>query len=162
MTERTAPVPTSATRAARAPRQVALLSPVLKRLLQAGVPLGPNALVTIRGRVSGEPRTVPLAILEVDGRRWVWSPWGDVNWVRNLRAARRATVRVRGTSEEVLATELDALERVAFFRDVLAPYARALRGGIAFVRVVDGVDLADPVRAAEGRCVFELRPVEPA
>jgi hypothetical protein len=30
--------------------------------------------------------------------------------------------------------------------------------GVAFIRIVDGVDLGDPLRAAEGRAVFELHP----
>lgn len=143
---------------AAVPRQVSLFSPVLKALLSAGVPLGPNALVTIAGRTTGQPRTTPLAVIEVAGQRWIWSPWGEVHWVRNLRAAGRATIAVRGRQEDVTATELDPAGRVAFFRDVLGPFARSIRGGMTFVRVIDGVDLSDPVAAAEGRAVFELRP----
>jgi deazaflavin-dependent oxidoreductase (nitroreductase family) len=143
---------------ARVPRRISLFSPLLRALLIRGVPLGPNGLVTIRGRTSGEPRTTPLAVIEVSGRRWVWAPWGDVHWVRNLRAAGRATVTVRGRREEVIATELDRPQRVAFFRDILGPFARGVPFGATFVRIVDGVDLSDPDQAAEGRCVFELRP----
>jgi deazaflavin-dependent oxidoreductase (nitroreductase family) len=141
-----------------APWSVRLFSPILKFLLKARVPLGFNRLVTIRGRKSGLPRTAGLAVIEVSGRRWVWAPWGEVQWVRNLRAAGRATISARGGNEEVTATELDPTERVAYFRDVLGPLARSMRGGTWFIRVVDGVDLKDPVAAAEGRCVFELRP----
>jgi deazaflavin-dependent oxidoreductase (nitroreductase family) len=143
---------------ASVPRWVTVFSPVLKALLHAGVPLGPNALVTIVGRTSGEPRTVPLAIIDVSGRRWVWAPWGGSHWVRNLRAAGRATIELRGQTEDVISTELDTAERVAFFRDVLGPFARSLRGGVTFVRVIDQTDLDDPVGAAEGRAVFELHP----
>jgi deazaflavin-dependent oxidoreductase (nitroreductase family) len=142
----------------RAPRMIRLLSPFAAAMLKMGVPLATNVLVTVPGRVSGQPRTAPLAIIEVDGRRWVWSPFGDVNWVRNLRAAGRATITVQRHSEEVVATELSPAEGVAFFRDILAPYARSLRGGMTFVRVVDGVDLNRPVEEAEGRPVFEIRP----
>jgi hypothetical protein len=79
--------------------------------------------------------------------------------VRNLRAAGRATISLRGRKEEVSATELDPTERVAYFRDVLGPLARSIPFGVQFVRIVDGVDLKDPVAAAEGRRVFELHPV---
>ena len=140
------------------PATVALFSPILKSTLAAGLPLGPNALVTIRGRTSGEPRTTPLAIIDTGGRRWVWSPWGDVHWVRNLRASGRATITVRRRSEEVRARELDRDQRVAFFRDVLGPYARSMRGGVTFVKVVDQVDLDEPEVVAEDRRVFELLP----
>jgi deazaflavin-dependent oxidoreductase (nitroreductase family) len=145
--------------AARVPRSVSIFSPILKFLLAAGVPLGYNRLVTIRGRKSGLPRTTPIAVIETSGRRWVWAPWGDVHWVRNLRASGHATITTRGRNEEVGATELDSAQRLAFFRDVLGPFARSIPFGVSFVRIVDGVDLNDPVEAAEGRRVFELHPV---
>jgi deazaflavin-dependent oxidoreductase (nitroreductase family) len=150
----TAHIPTMHT----APRWVTMFTPIAKRLLGAGLPLGPNALITVRGRKSGEPRTTPLAIIDVHGRRWIWSPWGNVQWVRNLRAAGRATVSVRGRAEEVTATELDPTQRLGFFRDVLAPLARSIPFGVTFIRVVDSVDVNDPAAAADGRAVFELRP----
>ena len=145
-------------KAARVPRSVSIFSPILKFLLAAGVPLGFNRLVTIRGRKSGLPRTAAIAVLEASGRRWVWAPWGEVHWVRNLRAAGTATIKMRGRNEEVRATELDPTERVAFFRDTLGPFARSIPFGVRFIRIVDGVDLNDPVEAAEGRVVFELHP----
>ena len=145
-------------RVARVPWWVSTFSPVLKPLLKAGVPMGLNGLVTIRGRTSGQPRTTPLAIVERGGRQWVWSPWGDVHWVRTLRAAGEATVTVRRRSRDMTATELDPDERIAFFRDVMEPIARGVPLGMTFVRVVDQVDLSDPVAAADGRAVFELRP----
>ena len=143
-------------RAAAAPPWLTVFGPIAKVVLAAGVPLGPNALITIRGRKSGRPRTTPLAIIEVAGRRWVWPPWGDVQWVRNLRAAGRATISVRRRTEAVTATELDPTQRVAFFRDILGPLARSTPFGVWFIRTVDQVDLDDPVEAAEGRRVFEL------
>jgi deazaflavin-dependent oxidoreductase (nitroreductase family) len=132
-------------------------NPIARFLLAAGVPLGFNGLITVRGRTSGLPRTTPVAIIELSGRRWVWCPWGDVQWVRNLRAAGRATIRVRRRKEEVVATELDPTQRVGFFRDVLGPLARRMPFGVQFIRIVDSVDLNDPVAAAEGRRVFELQ-----
>lgn len=141
------------------PRVVPLLNHLAKPLVAAGLPMGPNGLLTVRGRTSGLPRTTPLAIIEVDDRRWLWSPWGDVHWVRNLRAAGRATITVRRQAEEVYAVELDPAERVAFFRDTFAPFARRLPFGVQFVRLLDGVDVSDPVSAAKGRAVFELHAV---
>ena len=145
--------------AARVPRSVSIFSPILKFLLSAGLPLGYNRLVTIRGRKSGLPRTTAIAVIEASGRRWVWAPWGEVHWVRNLRAAGRATISMKGRQEEVRATELNPTERVAFFRDTLGPVARGIPFGVSFVRIVDGVDLNDPEEAADGRVVFELHPI---
>jgi deazaflavin-dependent oxidoreductase (nitroreductase family) len=139
------------------PRGINLFNAIAKPLLAAGIPLGFNGLLTVPGRTSGVPRTTPLAIVDVDGRRWVWSPWGETHWVRNLRAAGRATVEVRRKTQDVTATELSPAERVAFFRDIVGPVARSMRGGVWFIRTFDGVDVNDPVKAAEGRPAFELR-----
>jgi deazaflavin-dependent oxidoreductase (nitroreductase family) len=145
--------------AAGVPWTVSLFSPILKFLLAAGVPMGFNGLITVRGRKSGLPRTTPVAIIAVSGRRWVWAPWGEVHWVRNLRAAGHATITVRRRNEEVSATELDPTQRVAFFRDTLGPLARGIPLGVWFIRIADGVDLDHPLEAAEGRSVFELHPL---
>jgi len=116
-------------RANKVPRFVTLMSPVLQALMRRGVPMGPNVLLTVHGRKTGAPRTTPVAIIEVEGRRWIWSPWGDVHWAMNLRAAGRATVSVRGREEAVTATELDEPGRVAFFRDTFTPFAKTSAGG---------------------------------
>ena len=142
--------------ATAAPRWITSWGPVAKFLLGAGVPLGPNALVTVRGRKSGLPRTTPLAIISVGGRRWIWAPWGEVQWVRNLRAAGRATITVRGQQDEVSAAELDQAQRVEFFRDTLGPLARSIPLGVWFIRLVDQVDLSKPEQIAKDRRVFEL------
>ena len=141
------------------PWQVRFFSRILKAMLVAGIPLGFNRLVTIPGRKSGLPRTAALAVVPVEGRRWVWAPWGDVQWVQNLRSAGRATIAEHGRKEEVRAVELDPAQRVEFFRDVLGPLARSIPFGYWFIRTVDGVDLKDPLEAAKGRPVFELHSV---
>lgn len=146
--------------ALRPPRGINVFNAIAKPLLAAGVPMGFNGLLTVPGRKTGTPRTTALAIIEDGGRRWVWSPWGDVQWVKNLRAAARATVVVRGRHEEVRAVELDATERVAFFRDTLEPIARRMPGGVVFIRRFDGVDVTKHAEAAEGRFVFELLPLD--
>ena len=138
------------------PRGISLINAVAKPLLAAGMPMGFNGLMTVPGRTSGVPRTTPLAIIEVDGRRWVWSPWGEVQWVKNLRAAGQATISVRGRDETVRAVELDPTQRVAFFRETLEPLVRGMRGGVRFIRILDGVDVTDPAAASQGRVVFEL------
>ncbi|HKW59326.1 MAG TPA: nitroreductase family deazaflavin-dependent oxidoreductase [Candidatus Dormibacteraeota bacterium] len=143
---------------ARAPGFIGLFNPFARRVLRTGPLLGPNALITIRGRKSGAPRTTPVALVEIDGRRWVIGTFGEVNWVRNLRAAGQATVSVGRRREEVRARELDLPEREAFFRDVVGPYVRRLRvGGLLLALLGAREILDDPAAAALERPVFELR-----
>jgi deazaflavin-dependent oxidoreductase (nitroreductase family) len=120
--------------------------------------MGPNGLITVRGRTSGEPRTTPVAFVDIDGRTWVQSPFGDVNWVRNLRAAGEATITVGKRSEEVRAVELSTAEKVGFYRDVLGPYVRRMRGGRFLARFLGMSEiLNDPIAAADAHPVFELQ-----
>jgi len=143
---------------ARAPRFVGVFSPIAQRLLGAGVPLGPNALITIRGRKSGIDRTNPVALVEIGGNRWVIGTFGETNWVRNLREAGQAAVTVGKRREEVRARELSKSEATAFFRDVLAPYVRRIPFGRLMLGSMLGAKdiLEDPAVGAERRPVFEL------
>jgi deazaflavin-dependent oxidoreductase (nitroreductase family) len=143
-------------RSTRIPWFVPFVNPIARHLLAAGIPMGPNVLITVRGRKSGLPRTTPLTIVEVSGRRWLMSPYGEVNWVRNLRVAGRATITVRRRTEEVTAVELGPTEAVEFYHDVLGPRVQRTRVGAWIVRHLDKVDVDHPEEAAEGRPVFEL------
>jgi hypothetical protein len=63
-----------------------------------------------------------------------------------------------GGQEEVTATELDAPQRVAFSRDILARSARCIPFGLVFVRLLDGVDMNHPAGVGRDRRGFELYP----
>lgn len=146
--------------ATHVPFFVPLFNPLARRLMHAGVPLGPNALLTVRGRTSGVPRTTPVAVVAIDGRRWVIGTFGEVNWVRNLRANGDATLAVGRRSERIDARELSREQAATFFREVLRPYVRRTPLG-AFVlgKVLGAGDiLRDPEDAAQTHPVFELRP----
>jgi deazaflavin-dependent oxidoreductase (nitroreductase family) len=140
------------------PRWVPYFNAVARPLLAIGVPMGPDVLITVRGRKSGRPRTTPITICENAGRRGLISPFGETDWVRNLRVAGRATVGIGQRREEVTAIELEPVAAAAFISDVLAPHARRSWLGDWFVRNVDKLDYDDPVNAVIGRPVFEIFP----
>jgi deazaflavin-dependent oxidoreductase (nitroreductase family) len=41
----------------------------------------------VRGRNTGQRHSVPVNVLELDSERYLVSPRGETDWVRNLRAA---------------------------------------------------------------------------
>lgn len=142
---------------AKPPGFVSLLNPIARRFLRLGPLLGPNALITVGGRKTGEPRTTPVALVAIDGKRWVIGTFGETNWVRNLRAARHATLSVGQRRQEVDARELSIEEGAAFFRDVLKPYVRRIRVGGLLLAVLGAREVVeDPEAAAQTRPVFEL------
>jgi len=77
----------------------------------------PMYLFTVRGRKSGQPHTVVLAIMERNGKRYVGSPYGIVDWVRNLRAAGEAILTRGRRAETVNSIELPKDEAALVLRE---------------------------------------------
>ena len=77
----------------------------------------PMYLLTVRGRKSGQPRTVALAIMQRNGKRYVGSPYGIVDWVRNLQAAGEAMLTRGRRSETLRAVELPPSEAALVLRE---------------------------------------------
>jgi hypothetical protein len=99
-----------------------------------------------------------VAVVDINGRRWIIATFGDVNWARNLRADPQATITIKGRETKVRASELSIPERPLFFKDVLAPYVRSVPFGSFLIGRVLGARelLTDPDRAAQEHPVFEL------
>ncbi len=92
---------------------------LLMTLQRAGVNMGTMSLLTVRGRKSGQPHTVPVLLVEQDGQRWLVAPYGVVQWVRNLRAAGTATLTRGRRSEAISVTELPAQEAAPILKQYL-------------------------------------------
>jgi deazaflavin-dependent oxidoreductase (nitroreductase family) len=73
--------------------------------------LGLLPTLAVRGRRSGEWRTVPVHVLDLDGGRYLVAPRGDTHWARNLRASGEGELRRRGRAEHFRATEVPVEER---------------------------------------------------
>lgn len=116
----------------KAPMFVRLGNVLTTNLLGAGVKLNgfgnyPMYLLTVRGRKSGQPRTVSIAIIERNGKRYLGAPFGQVDWVRNLRAAGEATLTRARRSETVSAKELAAGDAAVILQE-------EVKGGNPFSR----------------------------
>jgi deazaflavin-dependent oxidoreductase (nitroreductase family) len=142
----------------KVPRGSSLFNGVVTWLARLGIPLGPNTLLTVRGRNSGVARTTPIAILEIGGRRWVQSPYGEVQWTRNLSAAGEATLSTGRRTERVRAARLSPAEAATFYCEILPPYLN--HSPFTRIFVGRGLGLAvltrDPEGAAATHPVFEL------
>jgi deazaflavin-dependent oxidoreductase (nitroreductase family) len=135
---------------------------VVSWLSRLGIPLGPNALLSVRGRKSGIARTTPIAILEIGDRRFVQSPYGDVQWTRNLAAAGEATLTTGRRTERVSAARLSQAEAATFYGETLPPYLnRSFFTRFIVGRILGMAALAkDPAGAAATHPVFELQHLE--
>ena len=102
-----------------------LVTPVVRRVIRAAWPAGPNVLLTVRGRKSGLARSTPIALLELGDRRFLQASFGEVDWVRNLRASCEAVVTRRGQSQRYRAVEMAPESAGPLLRDTLLPFHRS-------------------------------------
>jgi deazaflavin-dependent oxidoreductase (nitroreductase family) len=87
----------------------------------------PMYLLTVRGRNSGLPRTVPIVIIQQKGKRYLASQYGIVDWIRNLRAAGEAILTRGRRSETINVRELPQGEAALVLRE-------DIKGGNPFAR----------------------------
>ena len=83
---------------------------LVRILLRLGFGPARTYLLTVTGRRSGAPRSTPVTLVEEDGRRWLVAPYGEVAWVRNVRAAGKATLSRGGHTDEIAVREVGAEE----------------------------------------------------
>ena len=91
---------------------------IISSLLHLGISMGGFALLTVRGRKSGKPIETPIAIFVQEGKSYLLTPYGIVNWVRNLRAAGgEATITRNRRTEKIHAVELPPEAAAPIFRE---------------------------------------------
>lgn len=96
---------------------------VLKTLIRLGIPTGNTVLLTVPGRRTGQLRSTPVTLLSDGGRRYLVSPYGEVAWVQNVRAAGRASLKYRGREETVRLSELKPAEAAPLLKKYREKYA---------------------------------------
>ncbi len=130
---------------------------LITRLLRAGVKMGTTSLLTVRGRKSGQPYTVPVLLVEQDGRRWLVAPYGAVQWVRNIRAAGTATLTRSHHSETISVTELAAKEAAPILKQYLLMHVSA--GVRSYFDATKDSPLEAFEREAARHPVFKITPI---
>ncbi len=98
---------------------VRMINWLMSGMIRLGIAPDGMYLLTVKGRKSGRPYTLPVTLVEQGGYRWLVSPYGEVNWVRNARAAGEVTLR-RGRVEERRAiVEADAQQSAPVLKQYL-------------------------------------------
>jgi hypothetical protein len=116
----------------------------------------PARFVTLEvaGRRSGKIVSFPLAMVTLNGERYLVSMLGeDVNWVRNVRAAGERARLVHGIREQVLLEEVDAGQRAP----VLKAYLQIAPGARPHIPVSKDAPLSEFEKIAARFPVFRLR-----
>ena len=142
------------------PSIVPLFNHVIRSFLRIGVPMGPVGLLTVKGRLTGKSRRNPVGLFKHDGRSYLFSTFGNVNWVRNLRAAGQATIRKGFHKTQVYPVELTPEEAAPILKEAVAPFLRNHFAELILAphfRVEPDAPPSDFVEEARRHPVFELR-----
>ena len=117
-------------------------------LTRHGISVLGSRVLAVKGRTSGAWRTVPVNLLHLDGHRYLVSPRGETQWVRNLRAAGGGELRVGRRAEAFRGRELSDEEKLPVLRAYLKRWKFEV--GVFFEGV--GPDSSDEeMRAVAGR-----------
>jgi deazaflavin-dependent oxidoreductase (nitroreductase family) len=106
-------------------------------------------ILTVRGRRSGRPRSVPLAPVAHNGSRYIVAVRGPTNWARNLAAAGQGELHARGRTEVFRSVEVDGPERIAVVAAYQKAHGRFLKG-------------MGPIPGPEQQTVFRVEPLDHA
>lgn len=123
-------------------------------LMRRGLSVAGSRELRVRGRTSGEWRTTPVNLLELDGRRYLVAPRGVTQWVRNLRAAGSGELRVGRRVEAFRGEELADTQKTAVIRAYLEKWAWEV--GAFFEDLDANSSDAAIAAAAPGFPVFEV------
>lgn len=91
--------------------------------------IGPKHLylLSVRDRKTGKRYTTPVSLVIKDNQRFLVSPYGEVNWVRNARAVGQVILSRGGRQEAVVLCEMGMAERAPILKRYLAqePFTRS-------------------------------------
>jgi len=123
-------------------------------LARLGISVWGSRTLAVRGRTSGEWRTVPVNLLEHEGVRYLVAPRGETQWVRNLRVAGTGELRLGPRRESFVAHEIADDDKPPLLRAYLRKWAFEVN---QFFQGV-GADAAeaDLLRIAPGYPIFRI------
>jgi hypothetical protein len=131
-----------------------IVNRILSWMLERGVSPRNYFLLTVPGRITGKPHTVPVALVAQGINRWLVAPYGVVDWVKNARVSGMVTLSRGKKYEKLILRELPFSEAAPVLKSYLESYPIAKS---YFSVKVDSPD-HEFVQEAKTRPVFELIP----
>lgn len=116
----------------------------VRRLTRLGISFLGSRELRVRGRASGEWRSVPVNLLTVDGVDYLVAARGVTHWVRNIRVAGGGELRLGRRTTPFASTEVAGADSVPVLRAYLQRWAWEVG---AFFDGVDGKSSDDELAA---------------
>ena len=127
---------------------------VVGRCTRMGLSVWGSRELRVPGRRTGQVRSTVVNLLVVGEKRYLVAPRGTTDWVRNLRAADHAELRVGRRVERIRAVELDDDDKPPVLRPYLERWA--FEAGRFFGGVGADATDADLRAIADHHPVFEV------
>ena len=125
-------------------------------LTLAGISVYGSRVLAVRGRKSGDWRTVPVNLLTNVGERYLVAPRGETQWVRNIRATGAGELRIGWRREPIRVVELVDDEKPELLRAYLRRWQFEVN--LFFQGVGPDSSTAELARIAPGYPIFRILP----
>lgn len=133
-----------------------IFNPIVVALVKLGVGVRGARELHVRGRSTGEWRTVPVNPLPLDGERYLVAPRGQTQWVRNIRVSGAGRLRKGRRFEDFTVVEVADADKAPMIRAYLKVWAMEVG------RFFDGLDAESSderiAEVASGFPVFRIIP----
>jgi deazaflavin-dependent oxidoreductase (nitroreductase family) len=95
---------------------VKLMNAFIGRLASIGLIPGGTVRLEVKGRRSGQSRSVAVTLAEHEGQRYLVAPRGNTEWVRNVQAAGGEAFLKHGKGERVRLEEVPIDQRAPIIK----------------------------------------------
>lgn len=127
-------------------------------LQRIGIAVGPQRVLIVPGRKSGQLRNTPIAVINIDGYDYITTGF-EADWVKNARAAGWGYLK-RGRKEtKVSLVEMDLEQRIA----MLHKYVTKLGPFKVFAEILTVPTKAEDIEREAPHCrMFRVEPMSNA
>jgi deazaflavin-dependent oxidoreductase (nitroreductase family) len=92
---------------------------IVAGLTRLGLSLKGSRVLKVRGRKTGQWHSTPVNLLTLGDERYLVTPRGETQWVRNLRVAGRGELSLGRRTDPFTALELTEAEKPQILREYL-------------------------------------------
>jgi deazaflavin-dependent oxidoreductase (nitroreductase family) len=131
-----------------------IFNPTVALMTRVGISVWGSRILRVRGRKSGEWRSNPVNLLTFEGKRYLVSPRGHTQWVRNIRVTGGGELALGSKVQAFTAVEIPDAEKAPIMRAYLKRFGFEV--GMFFKGVRADSPEEDLVRIAPDHPVFRL------
>ena len=132
-----------------------VFNPIIAGLTRLGISVVGSRVLRVRGRTSGEWRSVPVNLLTFEGQRYLVAPRGETQWVKNIRKAGGGELQLGRKTEPIQVTELSNEDKPELLRAYLKRWKAET--GVFFDGVSADSSEEDVRRIAPKHPVFRIQ-----